>query len=67
MQYRLVVNEDGKIVKQWPLITLAPDEGWQVTLALPPLEPTNTSMVEAILYRMDIPATPYRHVVLWLH
>ncbi|HZU69414.1 MAG TPA: DUF1616 domain-containing protein [Ktedonobacteraceae bacterium] len=67
MQYRLVVNEDGKIVKQWPLITLASGQNWQVTLALPQAQHTDTSTVEAMLYRVDMPAAPYRHVMLWLH
>lgn len=66
MQYRLDVNEDGKIIELWASIGLQPGENWEVTLALLQAQQTGKSRVEAMLYRADTPRIMYRHVVLWL-
>lgn len=66
MEYRLAVNVDGKVVKEWPSIDLNPNEKWQATLLLSQAGHTGTAKVEADLYRADAPTTIYRHVVLWL-
>ena len=66
MSYRLDVNIDGKVVKEWPAIALNPNEKWQVTFVLPPTTSTGMKKVEADLYRSDSTRTIYRHVVLWL-
>ncbi len=66
IEYRLVVNVDGKAVKEWPSIDLNPNEKWQATLVLPQARHVGSAKVEAMLYRVDTPNTIYRHVVLWL-
>lgn len=66
MEYRLVVNVDGRVVKVWPAIALNQNSTWQATLALPQSGHTGTAKVEANLYREDAPKTIYRHVLLWL-
>jgi uncharacterized membrane protein len=66
MQYRLIVNVDGKVIKQWASIDLEPNEKWEATLIIPQMEHTGTERVEALLYRMDTPTRIYRNVVLWL-
>ena len=62
MQYRLIVNMDGKVVKVWPSIGLKSNEKWEATLVLPQ---TEYVQVEALLYRAVAPTTIYRHVTLW--
>ena len=66
MEYRLAVNEDGKVVKEWTSIDLNPNEKWEATLLLSQTGHAGTAKVEADLYRNDAPTTIYRHVVLWL-
>lgn len=66
MQYRLAVDEDGKVIKEWLSINLNPNEKWEVTLVLPRSEHTATMRVEAMLYRSDAPNTIYRRVYLLL-
>lgn len=66
MEYRLAVNMDGKVVKEWPSIDLNPNEKWEVTLVLAPTRSAGVARVEADLYRAEAPTTIYRHVVLWL-
>lgn len=65
MDYRLDVNIDGKVVKEWPSIALNPNEKWEVTFVLPTTSSTGIKKVEADLYRLDTTRTIYRHVVLW--
>jgi len=65
-KYRLAVNMDGKVVKEWPSIDLNPNEKWEATLVLPQTGHTGTTRVEAMLYRADTPTKIYRDVVLWL-
>jgi uncharacterized membrane protein len=66
MEYRLAVNVDGKVVKEWPSLDLEPNEKWEATLVLPPTASAGAARVEADLYRAEAPTTIYRHVVLWL-
>jgi len=66
MDYRLVVNMDGKPVRAWPSIRLKPNENWETTLVLLQIGHSSTKKVEVMLYRTDAPRTVYRHVVLWL-
>lgn len=66
MNYRLVVNMDGKPVRAWPSIRLKPNENWETTLVLLQIGHSRTKRVEVMLYRTDAPRTVYRHVVLWL-
>jgi uncharacterized membrane protein len=64
MEYRLTVNVDGTVVKEWPSFDLATNEKWEATLVLPSIG--SVARVEADLYHTDAPTTIYRHVVLWL-
>jgi uncharacterized membrane protein len=64
--YHLVVDMDGKMVKQWATIDLQQYKQWQATLALPPSGHTGPAKVEVLLYRAQAPTTVYRHVVLWV-
>jgi uncharacterized membrane protein len=66
MDYRLDVNVNGKVVKLWPSIELKPGENWEVTLVILQVKNSGSTMVEAVLYRVDAPTTLYRHVELWL-
>jgi hypothetical protein len=66
MEYRLVVNVDGKTVIEWPVIDLQPHATWEATLVLPPTRSLGVARVEADLYRGGAPTVIYRHVVLWL-
>lgn len=66
VKYRLVVNVNGKMVKQWTSINLSSGEQWVNTVALPGTSQSGTSRVEALLYRAQAPTIIYRNVVLWL-
>lgn len=67
MDYRLVVNMGSKVIKQWPSLDLKSGENWEATLAIVQSSHTGSTMVEAILYRLNAPTTVYRHVELWLN
>ena len=60
--YRLLVTASGTIIGSWPRITLGPDEQWEASVVLPTEQPAVTT-VEAVLYRLDAPETPYRRVL----
>ena len=66
MKYRLAVNMDGKVVKEWPSIDLNPNEKWEAILVLPQTGHAGAARVEAMLYRANAPTKLYRDVVLWL-
>jgi hypothetical protein len=66
MDYSLVVDMDGKVVKMWPSIKLKSDAKWEDTLILKQGGHVSKTRVGAILYRNDAPGKMYRHVMLWL-
>ena len=70
MQYRLTLEINGKVIKEWSAIDLSPNQQWDATLvlrqSLPSSSATAPAKVEAILYRASNPKTMYRYVVLWL-
>ncbi len=66
MNYRLDVNINGRVVKEWSPIVLNPGEEWEVTFALPQTQFLGIKRVEADLYRINSPRTVYRQVVLWV-
>lgn len=66
MTYLLEVNVDGKLVKTWPSIALKQSESWEMTLLISQTKHAGSTMVEAMLYRVDAPTKIYRHVELWL-
>lgn len=65
MEYRLVVNVNGKVVREWSAIDLNPNGKWDTTFAIPSSS-AGSAKVEADLYCTNAPTTLYRHVVLWL-
>lgn len=66
MEYRLAVNVDGKVVKEWTSIDLNANQTWEDTLVLPQVTHKGTARVEAKLYRIDASAKVYRDVVFWI-
>jgi uncharacterized membrane protein len=66
MQYRLAVDMNGKVMKEWSAIDLSPNQQWEATLVLPQTGHSSSERVEAMLYRTDAPTKIYRDVVLWL-
>lgn len=67
MEYRLVVEMDGKVVKVWPSIDLNRDQQWHATLVLPQTGHGGAAQqVEGLLYRANAPNTIYRHVLVWI-
>ena len=70
MEYRLTLEINGKVIKEWSAIDLSPNQQWEATLALrQSLSGSSTTApakIEAILYRTSNLKTIYRYVVLWL-
>jgi uncharacterized membrane protein len=64
LTYRLQLKVDGQVVREWPAIRLAPREQWTTEAPLP-AGVANPGPIEAVLYRADGGAQPYRHVALW--
>lgn len=62
--YRLELHAGGDLAAAWPAIVLGPDQRWEEEVALPPALPGVTTPLEAVLYRLDAPDTPYRRVTL---
>jgi uncharacterized membrane protein len=63
--YRLQVKVNDAILREWPVIELAPGEQWEATVVLPAAQ-AQDERVEALLYRSDAPDTVYRRGLLWL-
>ena len=59
VSYRLEVRVNGQPAGVWPGLTLKPNQQWQTQLALPEAGPTGM-VVEALLYRADVPRIVYR-------
>jgi uncharacterized membrane protein len=67
MNYSLIVEMNGKVVKTWSSIHLRTDTQWNTVLPLGAARLAKETKVEVLLYRTDAPTTVYRHVVLWLN
>ena len=67
MRYRLAVDVDGKVVKEWPSINLSPNQKWEVIFVLPQTEFSGAAKVEVRLYWLQASTRLYRYVVLWLN
>lgn len=61
--YKVQIKVNDQLAQEWPQLTLAPNQVWQASLEVPRTQ-TAQSTVEAVLYRLDQPETPYRHVIL---
>lgn len=66
MEYRLVINANGKVIKVWSAIDLKQNDTWQANLILSQVASKSSTKVQALLYRMDAPSKVYRSVTLWL-
>lgn len=79
-QFKLELKVNDQLAQAWPLLELTPNQQWLASFELPVAQPvrddsTDGSVapvvsgavhrVEAILYRIDQPEQPYRHVVLY--
>ncbi len=62
MTYRLVLRAGVEVVQEWPAITLADNEQWEMEIGLA-AETTDQDLV-ASLYRNDQPNAVYRYVTL---
>lgn len=63
-RYRLQVRVGDQVVQEWPEVTLKPGETWETEIRLQG-DQFGTGPIVADLYKLDNPATIYRHVKLW--
>lgn len=65
-QYRLRLQlHSGRVLQDWPTITVPPATGWETHLDLGAQAPKGEPL-EAILYRADVPNDEFRHATVWL-
>lgn len=64
VSYRLRLEVEGALIREWPAVTLDPGEQWEAVATLSPSQGA-AGPIKAVLYRADAPATAYRHVLLW--
>lgn len=62
-QYKVQIKANDQLAQEWPLLELAPNQEWLASIELS-AEQMAQSTLEATLYRLDQPETPYRRVVL---
>jgi Protein of unknown function (DUF1616) len=60
MHYQLQLTQDGKLVKEWPDISLEPGKHWEQSIVMP----VSQGLVEANLFLANNPGVVYRHVTL---
>lgn len=63
-QYKLRLEVDDAVVREWSSITLNPGGTWETTVVLP-VRRASVERIDALLYRLDRPADVYRRVELW--
>lgn len=61
--YDLRIMVDNQVVNEWPAINLAPGQKWEIGAELPGNR-TGSTLIEAVLYKLDNPNTVYRQVNL---
>jgi uncharacterized membrane protein len=64
VQYRVVVQEGSQVLREWQGISLQPGETWQEQISIP-AGVSQTTPVQAFLYRADSPSQVYRTVNWW--
>jgi hypothetical protein len=62
--YKLQLEVNDLILREWPAITLRPGQQWETSVVLPAAQ-TKDERVEALLYRLDAPDVVYRRGLLW--
>ena len=64
-QYRLQLQQDGAVLREWSLF-LQPGEQWESnTLAGLNQQNAPNTPIQALLYRTDLPNVAYRQVAFW--
>lgn len=64
-KYRLELQIEGKTIREWATIKLEASDEWATDVALPLEGNAGPKLVEALLYRLDIPDQVYRRVAVW--
>ncbi len=64
VQYRIVVQEGSQVLKEYQGISLQPGQTWQEQITIP-AGVSQTTPVQAFLYRADAPSQVYRTVTWW--
>lgn len=62
--YRLLIKADGKVLREWPNLTLAGGEQWQTTLDGASIAGV-VGPIQAQLYQANAPDTIYRQTQVW--
>ncbi len=63
-RYRLLITVDGRPMREWDGISLAPGEKWEAVVPLS-AQAAGPGKIEATLYRLDNPNVVYRQVSIW--
>ena len=64
--YRLRLQlKSGKVLQDWPTITVPPATGWETRLELG-AQMTKDEPLEAVLFRLDVPDDEFRRTTIWL-
>jgi uncharacterized membrane protein len=61
-QYTLRLTLAGQVLREWPSITLKPNEQWQQYVQVSMVGQPDGAQVEALLYRAEAPGVVYRRV-----
>jgi hypothetical protein len=59
VQYRLQLSAGADVIREWPVLVVAPGATWEESMTLTP-EQAKTGAVTATLYRLDAPDQVYR-------
>lgn len=62
--FRLQLQQDGYILREWTPLVITPGEQWAETITLPDRR-SGEGPIEARLYREEEPRVIYRKVILW--
>ena len=57
--------KSGKVLQDWPTITVPPATGWETRLELGK-QMTKDEPLEAVLFRLDVPDDEFRRTTIWL-
>ncbi len=62
IHYQLQLTLNGKLVQEWPDISLAPGKQWEQSIVMP----DSQGLVEAVLFQANNPGEAYRRVTMAL-
>lgn len=62
--FRLQLQQDGYILREWSPLVITPGEEWAETVTLREQQPGD-GPIEARLYRQEEPRVVYRKVIIW--